>query len=63
MWLTEFELRHDHRPEVLLQNGRGCYTEPYHRFDIGFIEEQIKLDAPGDVPPWQTAAQHETMTE
>ena len=39
MWLTEFGLRHDHRPEVLLQNGRGWYSEPYHRFDIGFIED------------------------
>ena len=40
MWLTEFELRHDHRPEVLLQGGRGWYTEPHHRFDIGFIEDE-----------------------
>jgi hypothetical protein len=38
MWLTEFDLRHDHRPEVLLQSGQGWYTEPYHRFDVGFIE-------------------------
>jgi hypothetical protein len=40
MWLTEFGLRHDHRPEVLLQSGRGWYSEPYHRFDIGFIEDE-----------------------
>ena len=40
MWLTEFELRHDHRPEVLLQSGPGWYSEPYHRFDIGFIEDE-----------------------
>jgi hypothetical protein len=40
MWLTEFELRHDHRPEVLLQSGLGWYSEPYHRFDIGFIEDE-----------------------
>jgi hypothetical protein len=39
MWLTEFELRHDHRPEVLLQSGLGWYSEPYHRFDIGFIDD------------------------
>ena len=39
MWLTEFGLRHDHRPEVLLQSGHGWYTEPYHRFDVGFIED------------------------
>ncbi len=40
MWLTEFGLRHDHRPEVLLQSGLGWYTDPYHGFDIGFIEDE-----------------------
>ncbi len=40
MWLTEFALRHDHRPEVMLQSGYGWYTEPHYRFDIGFIEEE-----------------------
>ncbi len=40
MWLTEFELGHDHRPEVMLQSGYGWYTEPHHRFDIGFIEDE-----------------------
>jgi len=39
MWLTEWELSHDHRPEVILQSGDGWYTEPHYRFDIGFIEE------------------------
>jgi hypothetical protein len=38
MWLTEFDLHHNHRPEVLLQSGQGWYTEPYYRFDVGFIE-------------------------
>jgi hypothetical protein len=36
-WLTELELNHDHKPEVLLQSGTGWYTEPQYRFDIGFI--------------------------
>jgi hypothetical protein len=40
MWRTEFGLRHDHRPEVMLQSGPGWYTEPFHRFDIGFIEDE-----------------------
>jgi hypothetical protein len=39
MWLTELELSHDHRPEVILQSGNGWYTEPHYRFDIGFIED------------------------
>ena len=43
MWLTEFELRHDHRPEVLLQSGPGWYSEPHHRFDIAFIEDEEPL--------------------
>jgi hypothetical protein len=43
MWLTEFALRHDHRPEVLVQGGQGWYSEPYHRFDIGFIEDETPL--------------------
>ncbi len=38
MWLTEFDLSHDHRPEVILQRGNGWFTEPHFRFDIGFIE-------------------------
>ena len=28
MWLTELQLVHDHRPEVLLESGDGWYTEP-----------------------------------
>ncbi len=39
MWLTEFDLSHDHRPEVILQRGNGWFTEPHFRFDIGFIED------------------------
>jgi hypothetical protein len=38
MWAREFNLRHDHKPEVLLQAGDGWYREPHHRFDVGFIE-------------------------
>jgi hypothetical protein len=38
MWLTEFDLKHDHRPEVLLQKGAGWIAEPYFSFDVGFIE-------------------------
>ena len=30
--------KHDHRPEVLLESGCGWLTEPWHRFDIGFVE-------------------------
>jgi hypothetical protein len=37
MWLTELGLSHDHKPEVLLVSGDRWYTEPYFRFDIGFI--------------------------
>jgi hypothetical protein len=44
MWLTELELHHDHRPEVLLQSCQGWYTEPHHRFDVGFVEDGIGLD-------------------
>ena len=40
MWLTEFELRYDHRPEVLLRGADGWYTESYYRFDVGFIEKE-----------------------
>ena len=40
MWLTELDLSHEHKPEVVLQSGNGWYTEPHYRFDIGFIEEQ-----------------------
>jgi hypothetical protein len=36
---TEWELSHDHRPEVILQSGDGWYTEPHYRFDIGFITD------------------------
>jgi len=39
MWLQEFGLGYDHRPEVLLQSGDGWYTEPHFRFDIGFVED------------------------
>jgi hypothetical protein len=39
MWLTELGLEHDGRPEVLLQSGNGWYAEPYHRFDVGFVED------------------------
>ena len=39
MWLTEWELSHDHRPEVVLQRGDGWYTEPHYRFDVGFITD------------------------
>jgi hypothetical protein len=39
MCLTELELGHDHRPEVLLQSSDGWYAEPYHRFDAGFVED------------------------
>ena len=39
MWLSEYELRYEHRPEVLLQRGKGWYSEPWYRFDVGFIEE------------------------
>ena len=45
MWLTEFDLRHDHRPEVLLQSGPGWYTEPYYQFDVGFIENEKRVRA------------------
>ncbi len=38
MWLSEFDLKHDHRPEVLLERGKGWYTEPWFAFDVGFIE-------------------------
>jgi hypothetical protein len=37
IWLTEFELSHDHKPGVILQSGTGWYTEQHHRFDIGLI--------------------------
>jgi hypothetical protein len=40
LWLTEFDLRYDHRPEVLLRGADGWYTEPYYRFDVGFIEKE-----------------------
>lgn len=40
MWLTEMELSHDHRPEVILRWGNGWYTEPHYRFDVGFIEDK-----------------------
>ena len=40
MWLREFGLRYEHRPEVMLESGQGWYTEPYHGFDVGFIETQ-----------------------
>jgi hypothetical protein len=43
MWLTEFELGHDQRPEVLLKSGLGWYTEPHYRFDIGFIEDRVPM--------------------
>jgi hypothetical protein len=43
MWLTELELRYDHRPEVILESGNGWYTEPHYRFDIGFIEEAGRI--------------------
>jgi bifunctional non-homologous end joining protein LigD len=33
-----FDLKHDHRPEVLLERGKGWYTEPWYGFDVGFIE-------------------------
>ncbi len=39
MWLTEWELSHDHRPEVVLQRGDGWYTEPHYRFDVGFFTD------------------------
>jgi hypothetical protein len=43
MWLTELEPGHchdhNHRPEVFLQSGNGWYTEPHHRFDVGFVED------------------------
>jgi hypothetical protein len=42
MWLTELELRYDHRPEVILQSGNGWYTEPHYRFDVGFIEDAAR---------------------
>ncbi len=38
LWLTELEMKYDHRPEVLLRGADGWYTEPYYRFDIGFVE-------------------------
>jgi hypothetical protein len=38
MWLSELDLNHDHRPEVLLEKGPAWFTEPWYRFDIGFIE-------------------------
>ena len=41
MWLTELELSHDHRPEVMLQSGKGWYTEPHYRFDVGLIEDEM----------------------
>jgi hypothetical protein len=42
MWLTELELRYDHRPEVILESGNGWYTEPHYRFDVGFIEDAAR---------------------
>ena len=39
MWLQELELGYEHRPEVLVQSGKGWYTEPHFRFDVGFIED------------------------
>ena len=41
MWLTELDLKHDHRPEVLLQKGDGWIAEPYYRFDVGFVEDSF----------------------
>jgi hypothetical protein len=41
MWLTEFELRYDRRPEVLLRGAEGWHTEPYFRFDVGFVEKEM----------------------
>jgi hypothetical protein len=38
MWDSEFDLKHDHQPEALLQRGAGWYSEPHFRFDVGFIE-------------------------
>ena len=39
MWLTELDLSHEHKPEILLDSSDGWHTEPYYRFDIGFIED------------------------
>jgi hypothetical protein len=38
MWDSEFDLEHDHQPEVLLKSGAGWHAEPHFRFDVGFIE-------------------------
>ena len=37
MWLSEFDLNYDHRPEVLLERGRGWYSERWFGFDVGFV--------------------------
>ena len=31
-------MKHDDRPEVLLERGDGSYPEPWYGFDVGFIE-------------------------
>jgi hypothetical protein len=46
MWLTEFDLAYDHRPEVLLQRANGWVAEPYFRFDVGFIEKREIVSHP-----------------
>jgi hypothetical protein len=40
MWDSEFDLRYDHHPEVLLRSGAGWYSKPHFRFDVGFIERR-----------------------
>jgi DNA polymerase Ligase (LigD) len=42
-WLSELDLKHEHRLEVLLQSGRGWYSEPWYRFDVGFVERWGQL--------------------
>ena len=41
MWFSEFDVRVDHRPEILLRKGNGWYSKPHFRFDIGFIEKKL----------------------
>ena len=40
MWLRELDGKYEHRPEVMLQSGKGWYTEPSYRFDVGFVEDR-----------------------
>ena len=47
-----FDLKHNHRPEVLLERGSGWYTEPWFRFDVGVVERVEFMNAG---PAWSVA--------